>query len=141
MSEESKLPPRVKREATGLPPRQPQTTDKTAEQVIKDAPLKTNVSEQTNPIAEELPLEKTKPWMVGQKLSEAELMNVGKMKSFQIPVLLQDKITVLIESRKKQARGIGQKRVTDTSIILEFLEKGLNSELKKLGFDTKINDE
>lgn len=140
MSDENTLPQR-KREATGLPARQPVISEKTAEQVIQEAPLKTNVAEQTNPAPEVLPLEKVKPWMVGQKLTEAELTNVTRIKTFQNPALIQAKIDVLIEHRQKLARGIGQKKVTDTSIILELLEKGLNSELKKLGFDTKIQED
>ena len=134
------LPPR-KREATGLPPRQTQTTDKTVQQVISDAPLKTNPSDQTNPIAEEQPLEKTKPWMVGQKLSEVELSHGSDIKTFRINQLVLEKLKEVVILRKKKARGAGQKQISDTSIINECLEKSLNAELKKLGYDIKIYED
>ena len=141
MTDDNNSLPSRKREAKGLPPRQPHTTEKTLQQVISEAPLKTNPSDQTNPIVEEQPLEKTKPWMIGQKLSEVELSHGSDIKTFRINQLVLEKLKEVVILRKKKARGAGQKQISDTSIINECLEKCLNAELKKLGYDIKIYEE
>ena len=43
----------------------------------------------------------------------------------------------LLEAKRKEVRSFGSKKLNETTLVLEILEKGLNAELKKMGIDTK----
>lgn len=121
------LPPRGGR----LPPREQGDTDKSVEEVIKEAPLKTNVAEQTNTTQS---IEELKPWLAGEKLDEAELSNLTRVKSFNIDHLTLKKLEYVLNAKKAEKRGIGQKKPNETILVLEGLNKLLDSELKKMGY-------
>ena len=123
-----KMSETLPRRGGGLPPRtQSTSTDKTPEQVISEAPLKTSLAEQTNPV------EDPKPWLAGEKLDEAELSNLTKIKSFNIDYLTLKKLDFVLSVKKNEKRGIGQKRSNETTIVLESLNKFLDAELRKMG--------
>ncbi|WP_111860959.1 hypothetical protein [Acinetobacter sp. CFCC 10889] len=114
-----------------LPPRETGNTDKPVEEVIKEAPLKTSAAEQTNPVQSENEL---KPWLVGEKLDEAELSNLTRVKSFNIDYLTLAKLEFVLNAKKAEKRGVGQKKPNETILVLEGLNKLLDSELKKMGY-------
>ncbi len=118
-----------------LPPRTQGETTKSIDEVIKEAPLKTAIIEQTNP--EIQPVEQQKVWRQGSNMSVAELMNLTVKKSFNFPVDTQLKIEHVLEAKRKEVRSFGSKKLNETTLVLEILEKGLNAELKKMGIDTK----
>lgn len=123
--------------ATALPTRERGSAEgKTQEQVIAEATLKTNESEQTNPVVNEQEEDK-KPWLKGSNLTEAELMNLTTKKSFNFPLAIQAKLDFVLENRKKEVRGFGQQKPNETAIVLEALNKALDQELKKMGYDPK----
>ena len=91
--------------ATALPTRERGNAEgKTQEQVIAEATLKTNESEQTNPVVNEQEEDK-KPWLKGSNLTEAELMNLTTKKSFNFPLAIQAKLDFVLENRKKRGAG------------------------------------
>lgn len=104
---------------------------KTPEEVIGEAVLKTNITEQTNPE------EDRKPWLRGSNLTEAELMNLTTKKSFNFPLMIQAKLDFVLDQRKKEVRGFGQSKPSETNIVIESLDKALNLELKRMGYDPK----
>lgn len=117
---------------SGLPPRQQGNSEgKTQEEVISEAALKTNTSEQTNPV------EDKKPWLKGSNLTEAELMSLTQKKSLDMPLLMQAKLDFIMELEKKKVRGFGQARLSERQIILEDLEKMFDKRLKDAGYNPK----
>lgn len=121
------LPPR----GQSLPPREKSTSDKSADQIISEAPLKTSPTEQTNPIQS---TDELKPWLAGEKLDEGELSNLTKIKSFNFDYLTLKKLDFVLNARKNERRSIGQKRTSETTLVLESVNKLLDAELKKMGY-------
>lgn len=127
--------PRNKREASHIPTRTQKTDlDKTPEQVIKEAPLKTNLDEQTNPDIDD---QERPEWLKNTNLSEDELWALTKKKSFDFPLIIQAKLDFVIAKRKEKIKGIGAKNVKEITLVTEYLDKALNAEIKKLGYDPK----
>lgn len=113
---------------------------KSQEEVIAEAKLKTNPAEQTNPepeLEKDPEVEDKKPWLKGSNLTEAELMNLTTKKSFNFPLLIQAKLDFILEEQKKAVRGFGQRKPTESLIVIEALDRELNKELRKLGYDVK----
>lgn len=119
----SSLPPRRHGEAEG----------KTQAEVIGEAALKTNAAEQTNPIEDQ------KPWLKGSNLTEAELMNLTNKKSFNFPLLVQAGLDFTLELQKKKSRGFGLARLTETSLVIKYVIKGIRADLKKEGYNFDID--
>lgn len=117
-----------RRAASTLPPRQKQVTQKSPEQVISEAPLKTTSTEQTDPVNQ------TKPWLNGN-LSESELWKFTKKKSFNFPVILQEQLNIVVNEKKKEVRGFNQGEVNETTVVIDYIIKGLKADLKKMGYD------
>lgn len=109
-------------------PRTPKTPEKSPEEIIKDAPLRTSESEQTNP--EAVQQVEQKPWRVGTSMAEDELLFITEKASYNIPMELVLRMDYLISQKK--ARSLG-KRTNKTALVIEALDEYTTRELKKLG--------
>lgn len=123
----NQLPER--RSASTLPPREKKITERSPEEVIREAPLKTNLAEQTNPI------ENKRAWLTKTNLSTNELWKLTKKKSFNFPLMIQEQINFIVEARKNEPRAYNEKEPNETSVILEYIIKGLREDLKRMGYD------
>lgn len=123
------LPPR---RGAALPPRETNTDNtKSVEQVIQEAPLKTSTPEQTNPVQKETFIQPD-----NQRLTVNQLWSLTKKKSFNFPLIIQDKLTCVLEHRKlTNVPVLGQKQIDETFLVLELLNAGLDQELIKMGLD------